>query len=125
MINTVRAILAAKMATWATTPISWPNTKPLTSLNVPWVRFSCLAHDRIWPMTGTKRILTGEVVVQIFAPSGSGDGAASILADSIGALFSQYASGGVQCDEPDAPTVIGDQDGWYQINASIPWRAEI
>lgn len=125
MINTVRAILAGRMATWATTPICWPNTAPLTTLNAPWVRFTVLPSARKWPMAGTKRIIEGEIVVQVFVPSGSGDGTASTLADSIGTLFGRYASGGVQCDEPNAPAVIGDAGGWYQINASIPWRAEL
>lgn len=125
MIATVRAILAARMATWTTTPICWPNTPPLSTLNAPWVRFAVITTGRAWPMTGTKRILYGEVVVQIFAPSGSGDGVAATLADSIGALFSKYSASGVQCDEPQAPAVIGGADGWYQINAVIPWRAEL
>lgn len=69
--------------------------------------------------------MDGEVVVQVFVPSGSGDGTAATLADAIGTLFSAYASGGVQCHEPSAPVVVGDMDGWYQINAIIPWRAEL
>jgi hypothetical protein len=125
MIATVRAILAARMATWTTTPICWPNTPPLSTLNAPWVRFSVIPSGRTWPMTGTKRILEGEIVVQVFAPSGSGDGTVATLADSIGTLFSKYGASGVQCDEPNAPSVIGDMDGWYQINAVIPWRAEL
>jgi hypothetical protein len=58
-------------------------------------------------------------------PEWVGDGTAATLADSIGALFSKYASGGVQCHEPSATVVVGDMDGWYQINAVIPWRAEL
>ena len=127
MINAVRSVLSTRMATWTTTPISWPNTAPLTASNAPWVRFLVIPFARTWPTTpaGTKRVMDGEVVVQVFAPSGSGDGTAATLADSIGTLFSKYASGGVQCHEPKAPVVVGDMDGWYQINAIIPWRAEL
>lgn len=127
MINTIRAILAARMATWTTTPICWPNTAPLATLNAPWVRFTVIPFARTWPTVpaGTKRVMDGEVVVQVFVPSGSGDGTAATLADSIGAHFSKYASGGVQCHEPSAPVVVGDVDGWYQVNAIIQWRAEI
>ena len=127
MINAVRSILAARMATWTTTQICWPNTPPLTALNTPWVRFTVIPFSRTWPTVpaGTKRVMDGEIVVQVFVPSGSGDGAAATLADSIGTLFSGYASGGVQCHEPSAPVVVGDMDGWYQINAKIPWRAEL
>lgn len=127
MIATVRAALAARMATWTTTPIAWPNTPPLTASNAPWVRFSVIPFARTWPTTpsGTKRVMDGEIVVQVFVPSGSGDGQAATLADAIGTLFNKYASGGVQCHEPKAPVVVGDMDGWYQINAIIPWRAEL
>lgn len=127
MINTIRAILAARMATWTTTPICWPNTAPLTASNSPWVRFAVIPFSRTWPTVpaGTKRVMDGEVVVQCFVPSGSGDGTAATLADSIGTLFSKYAASGVQCHEPKAPVVVGDMDGWYQINAIIPWRAEL
>ena len=127
MIATIQQILEAKMATWTTAPICWPNTKQLTALNAPWVRFNIIPFARTWPTTpsGTKRIMDGEIVVQVFTPSGSGSGTARTLADAIGALFNKYASGGVQCHEPKAPVVVGDVDGWYQINAIIPWRAEL
>lgn len=127
MIATVRALLAARMATWTTTPIAWPNMPPMTASNVPWVRFSVIPFSRTWPTSpaGTKRVMDGEVVVQVFVPSGSGDGQAATMADAIGTLFSKYGAGGVQCHEPKAPVVVGDVDGWYQINAIIPWRAEL
>lgn len=127
MINLVRPILAARMATWITTPISWPNTPALTAQNVPWVRFSVIPFARTWPTTpgGTKRIMDGEIVVQVFVPSGSGDGVAMTRAEAISALFSRYKSGGVECSEPKEPVIVGDNDGWYQINAIIPWRAEL
>ena len=127
MINTIRATLAAKMATWTTTPICWPNTAPLTTLNAPWVRFTVIPFSRTWPTVpaGTKRVMDGEIVVQVFTPSGSGDGTAATLADSVGTLFSKFSSAGVVCNEPSAPVIVGDMDGWYQINAIIPWRAEL
>ena len=126
MFATARAKLAARMATWTTTTICWPNTPPLTSSNAPWVRFHVLGGGEQAYVTTGPVFESGWCVVQCFAPSGSGDGTAATLADSIGALFSKYASGGVQCHEPKAPVVVGsDNLGWYQINAIIPWRAEL
>jgi len=127
MIATIQPILETRMAAWTGAPISWPNGKPLAISNAPWVRFVVIPFGRHWPTTpgGTKRIMYGEVVVQVFVPSGAGAGAIRTLVDSIGAHFSKYASGGVQCHEPSAPVVVGDRDGWFQINAIIPWRAEI
>ena len=127
MIATIQPILEARMATWTTAPICWPNTPPLTALNTPWVRFSVIPLARTWPTipSGTKRVMDGEIVVQVFTPSGSGSGTARTLVDAIGALFGKYSSGGVQCHEPKAPVVVGDTEGWYQINVIIPWRAEL
>lgn len=127
MIATIQPILEARMSTWTTAPICWPNTPPLTALNTPWVRFTVIPFARTWPTTpsGTKRVMDGEIVAQVFTPSGTGSGTARTLADAIGALFSKYAASGVQCNEPKAPVVVGDMDGWYQINAIIPWRAEL
>jgi len=127
MIATIQPILETRMAAWTTAPICWPNGKPLTSSNAAWVRFSVIPFAKTWPTTpsGTKRIMDGEIVVQVFVPSGAGAGAARTLVDAIGAHFSRYSSGGVQCHEPSAPVIVGDMDGWYQVNAIIPWRAEI
>lgn len=121
MLNAARAILAARMATWTTTPICWPNTAPLTSSNAPWVRFAVIDSRPMTdylvsgPNTGA-----GYVAVQCFAPSGSGDGAISGHASSIAALFRRYQSGKLICGTPDIRT-IGESGGWYQINVVIPW----
>ena len=122
MLNTARAILAARMAEWTTTPICWPNTPPLTALNVPWVRFAVLgAGDVYEPLSaGAPVAEAGRVAVQVFVPSGSGDGTASTLADSIADLFRNYTSSKLQCGAIKRQT-IGDADGWYQINISAPW----
>lgn len=122
MYNAARAILAARMKTWATTPICWPNTDPLTSLNVPWVRFSVLSNgDAVSYITpGGTVAESGFVAVQVFVPSGTGDGTATTLSDSIATLFRNYSVSGVQCGTPRKQTV-GDADGWYQINVTIPW----
>ena len=127
MIATIQPILEARMAAWTTAPICWPNGTPLTSSNAAWVRFSVIPFSKTWPTTpsGTKRVMDGEIVVQVFVPSGAGAGAIRTLVDSIGAHFSKYSSGGVQCHEPSAPVIVGDMDGWFQINAIIPWRAEL
>ena len=122
MLNTARAILAARMATWTTTPICWPNTLPLTALNSPWVRFAVLCSGDVYePLSaGAPVAEAGRVAVQVFVPSGSGDGIASTLADSIADLFRNYQSNKLHCGAIKRQT-IGDADGWYQINISAPW----
>ena len=122
MLNAARAILAARMAEWTTTPICWPNTAPLTALDVPWVRFAVLSAGDVYePLSaGAPVAEAGRVAVQVFAPSGSGDGTASTLADSIGDLFRNYTSNKLQCGAIKRQT-IGDAAGWYQLNISAPW----
>lgn len=124
MINAIRKILDARMATWTTTPIHWANTPPLTGLNAAWVRYEFLPDDRFVPSTGSKRIANGFVAVQVFVPSGTGTGAAMTHADSVGALFANYKASGVICGEPTI-TPDGTVDGWYQVNVTIKWRAEV
>ena len=62
----------------------------------------------------------GRVAVQVFVPSGSGDGIASDIRDDIADLFRNYRSGKLHCGAIKDQT-IGDADGWYQINISAPW----
>lgn len=122
MLNTARAIMAARMAEWTTTPICWPNTPPLTALNAPWVRFAVLSSGDVYePLSaGAPVAESGRVAVQVFVPSGSGDGTASTLADSIADMFRSYQSNKLHCGAIKRQT-IGDADGWYQINISAPW----
>ena len=123
MANAARQILAARMAEWTTTPICWPNTPPLESTGVPWVRFAVIetGDTTEYVTTGGGPVIPGGlVVVQVFAPSGEGDGDASALADQIAALFRGYSSGGLFCGKIRR-SVVGTNDGWYQINISAPW----
>lgn len=101
MLNAARAILAARMATWTTTPICWPNTAPLTAINVPWVRFAVLSAGDVYePLSaGAPVAEAGRVAVHaVFVPSGSGDGTTSTLADSIADLFRNYTSSKLHCE---------------------------
>ena len=122
MLNTARAILAARMAEWTTTPICWPNTAPLTALNVPWVRFAVIGGGDVYEAlsAGAPAAEFGRVAVQIFVPSGTGDGAVSTIRDSIAALFRNYSSGNLRCGSI-REQYVGDADGWYQLNISSPW----
>lgn len=122
MLNDARKILAARMATWTATPICWPNTPPLTALNTPWVRFTVVGGGDAYATISTGAAIAerGRVVVQIFAPSGTGDGTISTLRDGIAALFRKYTTSGLYCGAI-SEQCVGDSDGWYQINISSPW----
>lgn len=122
MLNAARKILAARMATWTTTPIHWPNTAPLTTSNAPWVRFAVIGNGDALAVLSPNppSYESGFVAVQVFASAGTGDGTASTLSDAIADLFRGYESGGVQCGNAKKQT-IGPADGWYQINITVPW----
>lgn len=122
LFDSASAILGAKMKTYTAHAICWPNTPPLTSLNVPWVRFTVLPGELEKPAIGplAQHDLSGLVAVQVFAPSGTGDGVARKAAWAIGELFRRYESGGLWCGLPEYRT-IGLADGWFQINVLVPW----
>ena len=123
MLNSARAILAARMATWTATPICWPNTQPLTSSNAPWVRFAVIGRGDITETIHATApgAEAGYVAVQCFSPAGSGDGVISGHADAIADLFRGYASGKLACGTKVEKRTVGESDGWYQINVIIPW----
>lgn len=122
MSVTARQILAARMATWRTTPVCWPNTPPLTNLNKPWVRFNVIdATPTIQNTFDLPYQLTrGFVAIQVFTPAGSGDGTAWALANQVKALFDAFESGNLACEICEIKTV-GTADGWYQLNVSCRW----
>ena len=122
LLDVASGILAARMATYTTHPICWPNTPPLASLNAPWVRFTVLPGELRKPYIGpqSSHDLWGYVSVQVFAPSGGGDGVARRAAWVIGELFRRYESGGLWCGLPEY-RAVGDNEGFYQINVLVPW----
>lgn len=122
LLDTASAILSARMKTYTAHPICWPNQPPLTGSNAPWVRFSVLYGALNKPAIGPNadHDQWGFVSVQVFVPTGTGDGVARRVAWAIGELFRRYESGGLWCGLPEYRTV-GDSDGWYQINVLVPW----
>lgn len=124
MLSNARAILAARMQAWTEAEICWPNMPPLTDGNEPWVRFTVLADgDAVSYVTGADgpKLETGLVSIQVFTPSGTGDGKASELADSIAEHFRYYSSNGLNCGNVKKLT-IGVNEGWYQINLTSRWH---
>lgn len=126
MIEHVRRVLAQRMATWTRTPIAWPGGKLLDPKDAPWVRYSMDFRSRHIPSTprDTTRVIDGVVAIQVFTPIGGHDGECFRLAEHAGALFSGFSKNGVNCLEPEAPKIVGDEGhGWFQINVVIPFRA--
>jgi hypothetical protein len=128
ILDEVRAILSTYfMTVWDATDISWPNEKPLGLQGEAWIRFSLVPYAwtvPIAPAPSRRRILSGDIVLQIFVPSGNGVGLATQLADEAATSFSLFSDENVFCYEAREPVIRGDDGhGWYQIDVAIPFRA--
>lgn len=128
ILDSVRAALAAHfLSSWTATRIAWPNEKPLELRGVPWVRFSVVPYLWTVPFASAPDrtgVLSGDVILQVFVPSGSGAGVAAQLADTAALAFSAFTDDDVVCYEAHAPVIRGDDGhGWYQVDVVIPFRA--
>lgn len=128
ILDEVRAALSEHLdATWDATRIAWPNEKPLKVKKEAWIRFSLAPYAWRVPFAeapARRRVLEGDIVLQVFAPSGTGAGQAMALADEAARVFESFRDRNVFCYEAKEPVILGDDgDGWYQISVSIPFRA--
>ena len=129
MLNHTRKVVSAKLkADWIACAVAWPNGKPLTIRNLPWLRPSIVPYGTSRPTApgSTTKVMDGDIVLQLFVPTGTGDGPATQLADQAVALFDGFAAEGLVCMTPREPTIRGDDGrGWYQIDVAIPFRVEV
>lgn len=128
ILDSVRAILSAYfMQVWDATDIAWPNEKPLELQGEAWIRFSLVPYAWTVPIAVAperRRILSGDIVLQVFVPSGKGAGLAAQLADEAAVSFASFTDANVFCYEAREPVIRGDDgNGWYQIDVAIPFRA--
>ncbi|MFV8936659.1 phage tail terminator-like protein [Serratia fonticola] len=65
---------------------------------------------------------TGIVIIQIFAPSNSGTLLITQTADNLRELF-EFQDDGKLSYFSVSSTEVGDSNGWYQQNITIPYRA--
>lgn len=128
ILDEVRAILSTYfMSVWDATDVAWPNEKPLELQGEAWIRFSLVPYAWMVPYATSpvrRRILSGDIVLQVFVPSGAGAGLATELADEAASSFSLFSDENVFCYEAREPVIRGDDGhGWYQIDIAIPFRA--
>lgn len=125
----IRLLVTAKMAAFpGLTPsqINYPNqpaiyTPPATGL---WCSLS-IQHATPF-MAGmadvpyTRR--PGQIVIQCFARERTGTKAVNDLSDALIAYFNYWSSGDLECVEA-GQVVVGEFEGFYQINVNIRFRA--
>ena len=95
----------------------------------PWVRFSIRASNAdIASMGGTgnrKFRQAGSVIVQIFIPTGSGDGKAYDIADDVAAALRGVTVSGVRLGATTPPRFVGPDGAWWQGNTSTPFEFDL
>lgn len=108
---------------WASaSPIAWDNVSYTPTTGTSWVRFSILSGAAFQASLETtpKYRHTGIIDIGIFTPEDGGTQTARTLADTAAAVFRGWSSGGIVCRAPYI-TRIGQSDGWYQLNVTVPF----
>ena len=121
-----KAIESRLAAAWTTTPIRYENV-PFGATSSPYVALFVIDGEGQQISLGTPalRRWVGIIMIQVFVPQDTGTQLAKGYADTIGAIFdrAQFSSGNsgtIRCRVPSIQS-IGIQNGWHQINVSIPF----
>ena len=118
------ALLEARFATsWSTaTPIAWDNVTYKPVAGTPFVRFRVINGFSSQKTTGPTPLYRsdGIVNISIFANLGGGRKAADLYSDRAAGIFRGWSSSGLTCRAPYV-TRFGEEDGWYQINVTVPY----
>lgn len=132
-----RQVIAEPLNTYAqanSIPVAWPNrafTPPITG---PYVRFTIVdavaKQIEMGSLNNTHRVY-GSLILQVFMPADSGDGAGLMLGDALGELYRQQIlnfpdipySGHVRMRDPNV-RVIGMSGAFFQVNVTIPFHRD-
>lgn len=114
---------------WAgRTPAQMPNVKFDAPEDAPWVRLNIADADAQWASMGDPgnnvERNRGQVTVQIFVPSGTGEGGALEYTDVVKGMFRDWrdASTGLRFLVPPYARQVGIEGKWYQVNVVAPFE---
>jgi len=119
--DTIRTDIEAYLvANWATTTIQFSNAK-FTTPAAEWVRCQVVFGDTSQVSMGSSQDHRTEllVVLSLFGKNNSGTGQLLTYADTLTDLFVNKDIGVVKTRSPSI-NVIGEVDGFYQINLVVP-----
>ncbi len=116
---------------WTQTLIEFENVPESTALTTaknnktPWIRFIIRDGEGKRQTIGSNNPLfryVGNIIVQIFVAQNTGTKTARELADAMTDIWRGYT--GEPCLEfrTSNISVIGETEGWFQINVSIPFK---
>lgn len=129
-LEQIRLIIATRLAAWDEAPIAWNNVPLSPDVIVaqqadpkqPWIRATILNGDGITATFKDDVIRTGILAIQIFTARNVGERPAALLADSLIDQLEHYRSGGLKLRQANPGGGVPD-DGWHQLNLSIPFVA--
>lgn len=112
----------------ATTPSQMPGVKFDAPDDEAWVRLNIDPAGASWASMGDPdnnvERNTGLVTVQVFVPSGEGEGQALELADQVRSVFRSWTdvTSRVRFRVPPFARKIGTEGKWHQINVVAPFE---
>jgi len=126
------AIESRFSANWTTTDIKRdgvPFTQP--DNDTAWVAITVenASEEETTIGSNARHVFRGNIIVQVFTPPHAGSDLARQYADTIATIwrrqeFSSGSSGTIWCRTPGI-RVIGETDGWYQINVVTEYERHV
>lgn len=126
----IRIAIEMRVAQWDEAPVDYdgipasPSLQQAIESKASWMRCRIDHGVSFTAGVGHKPCVrrTGLIIFQIFTPENSGSRPAAVLADSLAAHF-EYSQAGAFETQAASVQRIGESDGWYQYNVSLPFRA--
>lgn len=125
----IRLVIETRLSTWDGVPVEYdgaPKSQDLIAAieaKQSWVRCTILHGESRTVAIGQAPCVrrTGVLSFQVFTAANNGSRPAALLADSLVPLFEYYQDGHFETQAMSVQR-IGESDGWYQYNASTPFR---
>jgi len=94
-------------------------------VDATWVRIQTqpFGTDNI-DVGGSLQRTEGEIVVQCFAPTNTGERGLLLMADEVKSIFQNQTFVGVQC-YATSTIKVGESGGWYQVNANTVFQYDV
>lgn len=122
--TSIESFIQTNASQFSNTDIVFENmTKPNSSVN--WMRVNILNSDSKQISLGNNPYYRykGLLIFQIFTKPNTGSGKCNQIADTITTLFRSTSLGSITFKTP-MKDVIGEVDGWFQVNVSVPFFRE-
>lgn len=95
----------------------------------PWVRLNLRPGDAFQASIGRKRVWRhpGEIIVEIYAPKGSGFQKAHQIADSVAGIFRGQTVSDVRFEAPSPPQNVGPEadTAWHHWNVRTAYEFDL